>query len=388
MRHSCIRAFATAALVATPFVGSDAQSKPTIEQFLSPAFPSELVSAKKADRVAWIAYDRGQSQRLHGRRAGLQTGAPDEIPRRRRHHSLRARRSPTTARSSRSSAAASRIATDGSPIRAAIRTAPIARSGRRTRMAAARGDSAHGAGPALSPDGHTVAFATRRSDLSATEIAHARDGAGRARTSSRSLKEWGRNANPRWSPDGSKLAFVSVRDNHSFIGVYDVKHAAPALRGAERRLRRAVRRGRPTASGSRSFAARARRSGSRRSAATEASEIRAVPERPVAVAAAGRGGRGGRGGAGAPRSRRRLVSRRVHGRLYDFVHGRRRRGCPTPDSASARGLAQPAERSNASRTINGHRVGRRARHLPAGAGGVDSLVLRVRSTAARRRRSS
>jgi hypothetical protein len=60
MRHSCIRAFATAALVAAPFVGSDAQSKPTIEQFLSPAYPSELVSAKKADRVAWIAYDRGR----------------------------------------------------------------------------------------------------------------------------------------------------------------------------------------------------------------------------------------------------------------------------------------------------------------------------------------
>ena len=60
MRHSCIRAFVTVSLVAAPFLGSDAQSKPTIEQFLSPAYPSELVSAKKADRVAWIAYDRGR----------------------------------------------------------------------------------------------------------------------------------------------------------------------------------------------------------------------------------------------------------------------------------------------------------------------------------------
>src|SRR5438067_2820657 len=31
----------------------------TIEQVLSPAYPFELVSAKKADRIAWIAYERG-----------------------------------------------------------------------------------------------------------------------------------------------------------------------------------------------------------------------------------------------------------------------------------------------------------------------------------------
>ena len=36
-----------------------AQSKPTIEQFLSPASPLEITSARKADRVAWMTYDRG-----------------------------------------------------------------------------------------------------------------------------------------------------------------------------------------------------------------------------------------------------------------------------------------------------------------------------------------
>ena len=35
-------------------------SAPTIDQFISAAYPLELVSAKKAERVAWIAYDRGQ----------------------------------------------------------------------------------------------------------------------------------------------------------------------------------------------------------------------------------------------------------------------------------------------------------------------------------------
>ena len=36
-----------------------AQAKPTVAQFLSPAYPSSLVTAKKADRIAWVAYERG-----------------------------------------------------------------------------------------------------------------------------------------------------------------------------------------------------------------------------------------------------------------------------------------------------------------------------------------
>ena len=35
------------------------QTRPTIEQFLSPSSPLEITSARKADRVAWIAYERG-----------------------------------------------------------------------------------------------------------------------------------------------------------------------------------------------------------------------------------------------------------------------------------------------------------------------------------------
>ena len=33
---------------------------PTIEQFLSPAYPLDLTSAKKADRLAWVSYDEGK----------------------------------------------------------------------------------------------------------------------------------------------------------------------------------------------------------------------------------------------------------------------------------------------------------------------------------------
>src|SRR5207244_4323724 len=51
--------FATVLVTAIAAPGTS-QNKPTIGQFLSPGFPSELVSAKKADRIAWLVYERGQ----------------------------------------------------------------------------------------------------------------------------------------------------------------------------------------------------------------------------------------------------------------------------------------------------------------------------------------
>ena len=45
------------AILAAPAL--HAQAKPTIEQYLSPASPLEVTSARKADRVAWMTYDRG-----------------------------------------------------------------------------------------------------------------------------------------------------------------------------------------------------------------------------------------------------------------------------------------------------------------------------------------
>src|SRR5436190_22999098 len=34
-------------------------SSPTIEQFLAPGTPTEIVAAKKAERIAWTAYEHG-----------------------------------------------------------------------------------------------------------------------------------------------------------------------------------------------------------------------------------------------------------------------------------------------------------------------------------------
>ena len=47
------------ALLAQAPAQTVAQTKPTIAQFLSPASPLEVTSARKADRIAWMTYERG-----------------------------------------------------------------------------------------------------------------------------------------------------------------------------------------------------------------------------------------------------------------------------------------------------------------------------------------
>src|SRR6476659_2433956 len=55
-RHASALAATCLTLLAAP-VG--AQTKPTVAQFLSPSSPLELTRAKDADRVAWVAYEKG-----------------------------------------------------------------------------------------------------------------------------------------------------------------------------------------------------------------------------------------------------------------------------------------------------------------------------------------
>ena len=50
-------------LVAAALVGLSslgAQTATSIAPYIAPAFPSDLVAAKRADRIAWLAYDHGQ----------------------------------------------------------------------------------------------------------------------------------------------------------------------------------------------------------------------------------------------------------------------------------------------------------------------------------------
>jgi dipeptidyl-peptidase-4 len=219
-----LRALCVSAVAALPFASAArlvAQSQPTIEQFLSPASPLELTSARRADRVAWMAYDRGL-------RNVYTAAAPDFRPVRLTHYLDDDGRDLTTVRLSDDGSVA--VFVRGS---APNRVGWIANpshdpAGAERAIWAVRtngGESwrvAEGAAPELSPDGRFVLY------VKDGQIYRARVAAGAAMDSvDRGLKpfirEWGNNGSPRWSPDGSKIAYVSNRVNHSFIALYDVK---------------------------------------------------------------------------------------------------------------------------------------------------------------------
>ncbi len=198
-----------------------AQEKPTIAQFLNHAFPTDLVTAKKTDRIAWIAYERGM-------RNIYTAVAPDFTP----------VRLTSFLKDDGNEIPTLSLSDDGSTVLFVRGTAPnrqgwIANPSHNpdggdyaTWTVKTSGGPAwrvvSGDGFVPSPDGR-FAIASRDGQLYRVSLTR-----GGIRTAMDTggfpfIKLWGSNVNPRWSPDGSKIAFVSLRLNHSLIGVYDGK---------------------------------------------------------------------------------------------------------------------------------------------------------------------
>jgi hypothetical protein len=203
----------------------------TIDQFMSPASPLEVSAARKADKIAWVTYEKGL-------RNVYVASAPD----------FKAMRITKFMDDDGVDVSSVRLSDDGTmavfvrgsgqnrqgwvAIHRMIRTAASAPiwaahtdgSGA-WRLAVLTGNEpgggGRGGGPELSPDGKYVIFARDG------QIYRARTARGPAAAMDTGgvafIKEWGRQSNAQWSPDGSKIAFVSTRDNHAFIGVYDMK---------------------------------------------------------------------------------------------------------------------------------------------------------------------
>ena len=194
----------------------------TIEDILSPGFPSSLVSARDVDRIAWLENERGMRNvytavppafepvRLTSYMeddgidlTGLEISDDGEIVTFIRGHN--ANRDGWIANPTSDPAGGERVV-----------WAMSTRGGNAWRVVEMRGYE-------LSPDGRWVLFAQDGQ----IHRAPVNSGAGSVgQGGAPFFTNYGSNGGAIWSPDGDRVAFVSNRRDHSFIGVYDARSPA------------------------------------------------------------------------------------------------------------------------------------------------------------------
>jgi len=191
----------------------------TLEEVLSPPFPSQLVSAKKADRIAWVFHSKGERNVWTAaapdfRPVNLTGFVRDEVFEIPEVHITNDGKTVVFVKGGRpnSEGWVTNPRSDPDGMEQAI-WAVSTDGGEPWKVAPGRS-------PVLSPDGRWLLLVEDGLiyRLSLTPPLEP----GVLPRPELMFKAAGQNGSPRWSPDSTRIAFVSNRDDHSFIGVFDI----------------------------------------------------------------------------------------------------------------------------------------------------------------------
>ena len=218
--HSAIFGITALAVLVAGAAGGRTADRPfTLADVLSAPYPSNLVAARKADRIAWIMNDQGTRNVWTAAGPDLKpvdlTGyARDEVFEIDEVQLTDDGRTAVFVKGGSPNAGGWVTNSDSDP------------DGREQAIWAVRTDGgrpwrvAAGSNPVLAPDGLSALFV--KDGLIYRVPLTPRQGGGEAPEPELLFRAAGTNGSPRFSPDGGLVAFVSNRQDHSLVGVFDL----------------------------------------------------------------------------------------------------------------------------------------------------------------------